>query len=169
MDPFSIVVGTATFVEIAVRTTKFIDRFCKEAPFALSEGQTFAREVAAVQSIHKSLEAAFTARPQPRDTQERDHADQLWQNVRTNLKGCESHVAALEAFLRKVLGAGDQGDVSKSEEPDASSTRHRLKLQWRLQTNRHELDRLRQRLALDRNTLQMLFAAIGLYVCGDWE
>ena len=174
MDPFSIAIGTVSLLDVCVRTASFLDEFRKAAPFAEAEIAALSRELAAIRTLNESLNAAFESElAAPGATggegagkeqrAGKDYVRELWRNVGTAFAACEKHVTALEELVKHVTGA-DKVDASKPS-AERGLTKQSLVIQWRRQRKSSHFDRLRQELALDRNTLQMLFGAIELYVC----
>ena len=122
----------------------------------------------AIQAVNESIHGTFESElqnPPVRGPAEDSHAHELVKNIAIALEACKERIATLEALLKKILGQeGDASYALQSSDPDWIRRRDNLKIQWRNQRNGNEFEKLRDSIALDRNTLQMLFSALNLYI-----
>ena len=159
MDPFSIIVGSVSFLDVCIRVISAIEDVYKEADKVEEEIEALSADINALLSIRRSLNDFWNTKckaagvPLASET-DRTRADGLWKEVAINLQSCEATVLKLEGLLNEIIG--------KDGKRKGGGKIDRIRKQLRMRSKDPDFLQLRQRLSNAQGSLQMLLTALNL-------
>ena len=158
MDPFSVVVGVGSLVEMSVQLGKYLkDVYEAAASFEDDIGSLF-REMQDLDSVNKSIEQLhrteaadyiFGLPELPRQDVE------VWQNIANTLKKCSETLADLRKVLEAIIG---------SSGVKVTGRRDGIKKHLRKQAKDGELEKIRLKLSVHRESLSVSLTLLNLFV-----
>ena len=158
MDPFSITVGAVSLADVCWR----LIRFLKDIPVAIAsiqkEIETLMTEVESLKTIVASVEEclqdnhATTAIASPLKAV---NLENLWENCKRSLDTCQDITTQLEQLVQEIYGKSGSRVTGKLDGLSKES-RRRDKVAG--------VQRLRDKLSIEKQNLQILITGIGLLV-----
>jgi len=156
MDPFSILTGTTSLLDVLWRCGSYLKHVHDSAGKIDEDIAALTHEIDALISVNTSIDDAFKAEhsripdPPPADSK---RVESLWRNVGTLLRDCQATVEQLEVVVQEIVG---KGRSSKSLDAIKKTLRKDKKID--------EFKDLRLQLMNYRNSLQVLLTALNLCV-----
>lgn len=158
MDPFSVVVGVGSLVEISLQLGKYLKNVYEAAASFEDDIGSLFRELKDLESVNKSIEhlhnteAAiynFGLPELPRQGVE------VWQNIAKILENCSETLEDLRKVLEAVIG---------SSGVKVTGRRDGIKKHLRKQAKDGELETMRLKLSVHRESLSVSLTLLNLYV-----
>ena len=154
MDPFSVVVGVGSLIDLSLRLGKFLKDV--HASIALYEGEieSFLGEVQDLESVNKSIAELYQT-----ETVAIAHGHsepqqlEVWQNTLKTLRSCTISVEALQTLLNEITGKTGA---------KVAGLRDGIKKQLKKQSKDSELIRIRQQLSSHRESLSVSLTLLNL-------
>ena len=170
MDPFSLIVGTASLLDILVRVGKGLIELKNAVGKGDEEIEALRLEIDKLTSIYKSFESTFKLKLQTRpdySIEDHDEARQFWHDTRKTWIACSAEIERLEELLQGILreGVTERDDKVK---PHAFQQKldklkfDKLKPPIRKFLKEGKLTEIRCTLSYHQNTLHFLLTAINL-------
>ena len=169
MDPFSIIVGTTSLIDVCVRAVKFLKDFHEAAAKVDAEVSALQHEfealIAVNESIHtlfeEELEKARLKQEQLKGStkvllEDSDPVQNIWRDIGRNLKDCEAVVRKLEEIVEEIVG---KEKVAK-ESPKIVQKFDGYRKSKRKESRDGDFRQLRDQLTTFQRALQMLMTAV---------
>ena len=152
-DPFSIVVGAAGLADICIRLTKFVKQ-AKDGFQKVDEDlEDLSKEITALSSVSDLIKRSFEAdTARTLDPSDQQIINNLWQNTRTTLTGCQDLIERLNTLIIEVLGNGSPKHAKSNS----------LRKYLRQQSKEGSFIELRQKLNAHQVALQTSVAAVNV-------
>ena len=163
MDPFSIVVGVGSLIEMSLQLSKYLNNVHEAAASFEGEMESLMREIQGLESVNKSIEQLHKAETgmytfgQP-DLPRREL--EVWENTAKALKECSSTVQALQSVIEGLTGKSGVKVIG---------LRDGIKKRLRKQSKDGELNQLRVKLSSHRESLNVLLTLLSLEVLHGCE
>lgn len=156
MDPFSIIVGTGSLIQMSLQLAKYLKGVCEAA--ALFEGEVgfLLHEIQDIELINGSIEQLYKTEigshsyGRPELTQQEL---QVWQTAITVLQACTGTVERLQLVLEAVVG---------KDGPKVTGWRDGIKKQLKKQSKDGELGQIRRKLSDHRESLDLSLTLLNL-------
>ena len=150
MDPFSLIVGVGSLVDLSIKLGKYL-RDVREAVASFEEEMGFLLGVVeSISSINKSIEDLYKAQAAEyigrSGLQIPDQEYGVWQNIAKTLQSCSAIIQKLQDVLQAVVGKKD-GKVA--------GVRDAIKRQLRKQARDGELSQIQIKLSSHRDFLNL--------------
>ncbi len=158
MDPFSLFVGAGSLLEMSFQLGKCLKNVYETAASFEDDIEFLLREIQDLDIVNKSIEQLcnteatvhnFGLSELPRQDRE------IWQNIAQNLRKCSETVEQLHKVLEAVIG---KSGVKVTGRRDA------IKKYLRKQAKDGELDKIRLKLSVHRDSLNLLLTLVNLFV-----
>ena len=158
MDPFSILVGVGSLIEMSLQLGKYLKDVYEAA--TLFEGQigSLLREIEDLSSVNKSIEhlhrtetGNYTFRHPELPRQDLE----IWQNTIKTLQDCSETVKRLQHVLDAIIGKNGF---------KVTGWRDGIKKQLKKQTKDDELNDIRVKLSVHRESLNVSLTLLNLLV-----
>ena len=156
MDPFSIVVGVGSLVQMCLQLGKCIRNVYEDAASFEEEIKPLWREIQDLDSVNKSLEylsgthtSDFIAEQPELPSQEVD----VWKNTMETLQECVETVERLQVIL---------GEITKTRRGQGTRRRDIIIKHLRKQAKKDELDKIRLKLSALRERLSVSLTILSL-------
>lgn len=162
MDPFSIVVGTASLIDISWRVGNYLRDVHEAAGEVEGEITSLAREIQSLDSVNKSIKNLHEVEIEvlPENLSEiPDQARDLWQNTVKILQDCHATVEKLKVILEAIIG---------KEGVKVTGWRDGIKKQLRKQSKDGALNQIRLQLSTHRDSLHISLTSLDLLVFYFW-
>ena len=169
MDPFSIIVSTASIVDICVRVTRYLKDFHEAAAKVEAEISALQHELEAIIAVNKSIRTLFNEeleKVKSKQAQQKRSprvppddlypVQNLWRDIGRNLKDCEAVVKGLEELVEEIVGKERAAKESLKIVQKLDGFR-RLR---RKESRESDFRQLREQLTTFQRALQMLMTAI---------
>jgi DNA-binding transcriptional MerR regulator len=156
-DPFSIIAGSASLLDISWRVISYISRIQEAAARVEDELSALSKEIESLVSVNSSLEDVWTSEQKAflaTSVTDTVRIDSLWRNVGTNLRDCRLVLEKLDDLLKAVHGKAGPLSPGKLDN---------LIKQLRRESRDDDFRQLRDRLTTHQNSLQMLLTALNMY------
>jgi hypothetical protein len=158
MDPFSIIVGSASLIDMTLRVTKFLKEIHLAAKNVGEDAKFLSAEIQALDTVNKSVlnlyEIEVAALPDE-NTDIPDGTRTLWENTGLVLRNCQEAVQKLELVLEKIVG---------KDGPIVTRRRESIKQHLRKESKNNELSDIRFQLAAHRESLHLSLTILDLCV-----
>lgn len=169
MDPFSIVIGSATIIDICFRLVRYLKDFQEATAKVEAEISALVHEFEALIVVNESINATFKVElgtVNGKQAAPEGHLDvlavdsdtvhNLWRDIGRNLKDCQSVVQKLEEVVeeivgKEIVGKARTGFVRKLDD---------FKKYRRKESRDREFRQLRDQVTTFQRALQMLMTAI---------
>lgn len=158
MDPFSIVVGVGSLLDITVRVVKYLKDVQEAAGLVEGEITSILTEIQALDSVNRSIKHLHEAEIESLPAGSLglpDRDQELWQTTANNLQDCEGSVRRLQSVLETI--AGRHGDKE-------AGWRDGIKKQLRMRSKDGELNRIRVQISVNRQSLHISLTMLDLLV-----
>lgn len=153
VDPFSIVVGSASLADLCIRVGKLLKKAQEGFHKVDEELNELSQKIAALRAVSDLIRCSFeTELLGTKDASDQQIIQSHWQTTHSILKSCETNVEKIAVLVTDVLGKEHE------EHPKYSNLRKFLKHQWK----EHVFAELKQRLRAYSAALQTSLAAINL-------
>lgn len=158
MDPFSVLVGVGSLIEMSLQLGKYLKDVYEAAASFEGEMGSLLREIQDLDSLNKSIEhlhrtetGGYTSRHPELPRQDLE----VWQNTVKTLQDCSETVERLQIVLKAVTGKGGV---------KVTGWRDGIKKQLRKQTKDGELNQIRLKLSVHRESLNVSLTLLNLLV-----
>ena len=158
MDPFSIVVGVGSLIEMSLRLSKYLKNVHEAAASFEGEMESLVREIQDLDSVNKSIEQLHRTETGIHTSGQTEIPRQdleVWQNTAKTLQECSNTVQTLQRVL-EVLTRKNGAKVT--------GWRDGIKKGLRKQSKDGELSQLRLRLSSHRESLSVSLTLLNLEV-----
>jgi hypothetical protein len=158
-DPLSILATSTGLIETLYRLGSYIQSVIVSAAKIEEDILSLSREIKALISVNESISETFQAEGAllPNTSlADSVRVENLWRNVATLLKNCQTTVEELEGLVKEIIGKGGS--------PKATGKIDSLKKTIRKGKKDDEIKELRLKLMNYQNSLQVLLTAINLLV-----
>ena len=157
MDPFSIIVGVGSLIDMSLKLGKCMREVHEAAASFEEDIQLLLAEVQSLNSINKSVEHVCRHEMDTRSEQLALPRQDLeaWQNTFNVLRDCAKTVDRLANVLSAITGKTGLKVIGR---------RDGIKKQLRLQAKNGELEQIRARLSAHRENLNMSLSLLNLSV-----
>ncbi len=155
-DPFSIVVGTVSLLDVCLRVGKYIYDIKVGADEVNDEIEALSRQVEAIISVIQSIKSIFEddlARATETISKKQDGIQSLWEEVGKNVQSCQATLVKLFALLKLIVGKESRKVLSKLDG---------LRKFLRKQSKEAEFGMLRQQLRDYHQSLQTLLTSVDM-------
>ncbi|KAF2197372.1 hypothetical protein GQ43DRAFT_484192 [Delitschia confertaspora ATCC 74209] len=154
-DPFSIVAGAASLVDICIRLTNYLRDVHKAAGTIGDDTDSLIHEVHALNTISSSIHQAFSAHlaANPWNGPSEKEAD-LWKHVSQTLQDCQGVARRLEAIVKDIYGKTG---------PTVQSFRDAVVKAHRRRNKEGDLRQCRDQLTMYHSGLQILLGSISIH------
>lgn len=172
MDPFSIIVGTTSLIDVCVRLVTFLKDFHEAAAKVGAEISALQHEFEALIAVNESIHTLFKEELQkatlkheeiksspgvpPDESEDADPVQNIWREIGRNLQECVAVVKKLEEHVREIVGT----EIESKTSPKFVQKIEGYKKSRRKESGESELRRLRSQLTTFQGALQMLMTAI---------
>ncbi|KAA6413838.1 MAG: hypothetical protein FRX48_02200 [Lasallia pustulata] len=169
MDPFSIIVSTASIVDICVRLVTFLQDFHEAAAKVEAGISALQQELEAIIAVNISIRTLFKEELEKAKSKQEQQkgsprvppddsypVQNLWRDIGRNLKGCEAVVERLEKLVEEIVGKERAAKESSKIVQKLEGFR-KLK---RKDSRESDIRQLREQLTTFQRALQMLMTAI---------
>jgi hypothetical protein len=156
-DPFSILTGTASLLDISWRLVSFLSQVQAAAGHVEEDITNLSHEIAALISVNEAIEALYAAERGAAlnaSVSDSGRIETLWSNTGAVLKICRDTVEKLERLVKGIIGKDGLKVTGKLDG---------FKKLLRKESKDAEFQQLRQILTNQQNSLQMLLIALN---CG---
>lgn len=159
MDPFSITVGAVSLADVCWRLIQFL----RDIPAAIAtvhkEIETLASEVESLRSIVTSVEECLQgnhANPAVASSPlKAANLETLWKNCKRSLDTCQDVTSQLQDLVREIYGKAGSKVGGKLDGLSKESRRR---------DKAADVQRLRDKLSIEKENLQILLTGISLLV-----
>ena len=157
MDPFSIIVGVGSLLDMSLKLGKYVKEVNEAAATFEEDIQFLLAEIQSLNSVNKSIEHVCKQEEDARKDQLAIPREDLeaWQNTFNVLQDCSKTVNKLADVLRAITGKTGIKVIGR---------RDGIKKQLRLQAKNGELGQIRLRLSVHREDLNMSLSVLNLSV-----
>lgn len=155
-DPFSIVVGTVSLLDVCLRLGKYIYDIKAGTDEVDEEIEALSHQVVAIISVIQSIKSVFEddlAHATDINSKRRDEIQSLWEEVGNNVQSCQATLVKLFALLKLIVG---------KESPKVLSKLDGLRKFLRKQSKEAEFSMLRQQLRDYHQSLQTLLTSVDM-------
>lgn len=169
MDPFSIVVGTTSLIDVCLRVVKYLKDFHEAAAKVEAEISALQHEFEALIAVNESIHNLFEEELEKASwkqeglkgslgvpAEDSGPVQNLWRDIGRNLKDCEAVVEKLEEFVKEIVG---KEHVTK-ESPKIVQKLEGYRKSRRKESKSSDFQHLRDQLNTFQRALQMLLTAI---------
>lgn len=172
MDPFSIIVGTTSLIDVCVRVVTFLQDFHEAAAKVEAEISALQHEFEALIAVNESIHTLFEEELEkaklkqreleavpggsPDDSKDADPVQNIWREIGRNLQDCEVVVKKLEELVREIMGK----EIEAKTSPKFVRKVEGYKKSRRKESRESEFRRFRTQLTTFQRALQMLMTAI---------
>lgn len=157
MDPFSIIVGSASLIDLTIRVGRFLKEIHSAAENIGEDIISLSREIQALDMVNNSIqhlhEVEIGGLQGDRDVS--DETRKKWNNTSQILQDCQTTVRRLEAVLEKIVGV--EGAL-------VLGRRDSIKKYLRMKSKDNDLIQIRRQLATHRDILQLSLTALDMFV-----
>ena len=157
MDPFSIIIGVGSLIDMSLKLGKYVKEVNKAAATFEEDVRFLLAEIQSLNSVNKSIERVCKKEEDVRKDQLAIPREDLeaWQNTFNVLQDCSKTVNKLADVLRAITGKTGIKVIGR---------RDGIKKQLRLQAKNGELGQIRLRLSVHREDLNMSLSVLNLSV-----
>jgi len=157
MDPFSIVVGVTSLVDVCWRVGKYLRDVQEAAKFVEGEIASLLREINAFDAVNNSIKLLYEAEigNLPPESLDKVPAGdrELWRNTARDLQNCEATIEKLYNTLLNVIGKNGE---------KVTGWRDGIAKQMRKHSKDGELDQARLQLIVHRENLHISLTMLNL-------
>lgn len=157
VDPFSIVAGTLSLIDVCWRFGVYLHDVQAGAAKIDDEIASLSREIEHLQSVNESVCATYKEIHKPSSKQEASltYLETHWRLMRSNLQDCQLLVEALEGLVREIIGKETLKEGSK-----VAKKFDGFKKQLKKQSREQDFYKLQGRLTTYYGALQFTFSTI---------
>ncbi|KAI9713724.1 MAG: hypothetical protein M1812_006562 [Candelaria pacifica] len=155
-DPFSIVAGTVSLLDVCWRVGSYLSKVKAGAGKIEQDLATLSNEVNALITVNKSIQALWDANKDPPPGIPRSDAERiegLWQDINLALRGCRGVMDNLSNLVEEIIGKGG---------PSVQGRRDGIKKVLRKQSKSEEILEIRHQLSSHQGSLQLTLSALNL-------
>lgn len=154
MDPFSVVVGVGSLIEMSLQLGKFLKNVYEAAASFEGEVGSLLREIQDLSSVNKSIENLHRAEIGESSERQLPRQDlDIWQNTVKTLQECSETIKRLQRLLEDITGKGGA---------KVTGWRDGFKKQLRKQSKDGELKDIRIKLSVHRDSLNVSLTLLNL-------
>ena len=156
-DPFSIIVGTASLIDVCWRFGSYLHGIQAGAAKIDDEIETLSRDIEALRVINETIRDSYKELPGylSSEIERSKHVERLWRNVSSNLESCRLIVEELELLVEGIMGKEPAKKESKIMRKFGG-----FRKQLRKQSREGEFNKLQPRLNTYYNTIQLMLDLI---------
>ena len=165
MDPFSVVVGAVSLVDVSVRVIKCLHNFKESVAGTKDEIQALELEINSIRSISESIQHSFKHEvngDSGKPATDPSEADTLWKNIGATIWNCQKLVCDLEDIMLHILGDKDRDDLKNRNDRRYSATFESLKIQLRKVPKGSRIGQIQNDLKGYKDTLSLFLTLIGV-------
>jgi len=163
MDPFSILVGVGTLLEMSIQLGKYLKDVYEAAASFEGDIGSLLREIQDLDSVNKSIEHLHGTEigPHTHGYPEPPRQDlEVWQNTAKTLKDCSDTVKSLQRVLEAITGKNGV---------KVTGWRDGVKKHLRKQAKDGELSQIRVKISVHRESLSVWLTVLNLYTLSIGE
>lgn len=156
-DPFSIIVGTASLIDVCWRFGSYLHDIQAGAAKIDDEIETLSRDIEALRVINETIRDSCENLPGylSSEIESSKHMETFWRNVSSNLASCRLIVEDLEVLVEGIMGTEPPKNESKIMKKFGG-----FRKQLRKQSREGEFDKLQNRLSTYYNAIQLMLKMI---------
>ncbi len=165
MDPFSVVVGTYSVVDISTRLVRFLRSFKDSVAGTKDELESLEHEINSIQSISESIKDSFEDEVKNCSgvsVADPTKAESLWRNVSNTLRSCERRLGDLAEILQHVAGEKSEDNGKGNKDHKYTATFESWKLQLRKNSKSAKIGQIQSDLVGYKHTLSLSLTLIGV-------
>jgi hypothetical protein len=154
MDPFSVIVGVGSLIEMSLYLAKYLKDVYEAAILFEEEVGSLLRDIQDLSSVNKSIENLYRTEICDSNRGQLPRQDlEVWQNTVKTLQECSETVKKLQRVLEAITGKGGA---------KVTGWRDGIKKQMRKQSKDSELDKIRVKLSVHRDSLNVSLTLLNL-------
>lgn len=160
-DPFSILAGTASIIDVCMRLTKYFRDVNAAAGTIEQDLFALLEEFIRLQAVNESIRNIWLGNHKtvgPKAPENEPLLKTQWQDLDYALRGCSSSMLRLSALIEEVVGKDGYNVTGKLDG---------IKKVLRKQSKDKAIFEVRQQVMSHRDNLQVLLLALNLYVFHD--
>ena len=161
MDPFSIIIGTVSLLDVCTRFGAYLRDLHTGAAQIEDEISALLRELDALKSVNETIKASYNdfQRSYSHEAAVPKQAANLWHNINSSLQDCRRLVEDLEQLVKAIIHREKQDSAFRLANKFES-----FRKQLRKQSRERDFDKLYGRLNTFHNTLQLMLDLVILWV-----
>ena len=156
MDPFSIVLGVGSLIQMSLELAKYLKDVYEAVASFEGDIESLLHEIQNIESVNKSIEHLHRTEvgPYAHDQPELSHQDlEVWQNTAKTLQDCSRTVQKLQHVLESITG---------KHGTKVTGWRDGIKKQLKKQSKDGEIKPLQQKLSIHRESLSVSLTLLNL-------
>jgi chromosome segregation ATPase len=165
MDPFSIVVGTCSVVDISTRVVRYLRSVKESIAGTKDELESLEHEINSIRSISESIRDSFKDEVENcagKSLADPTKAEALWKNIGNTLRRCERRLSDLADVIQHVTGENNKENRKGSKDNKYTATLEGWKLQLRKLPKNSKIEQIQNDLVGYKGTLGLSLTLIGV-------
>lgn len=165
MDPFAIVAGACSLVDISIRVVRYLRGVKESIAGTKDELESLEHEINSIKSISESIKASFEDEAKNgsgKSVADPTKAQALWENIGNTLRSCDRRLRDLAEVIQHVTGEKNQDNRKGNKDHKYTATLESWRVLLRKIPKNSKIEQIQSDLVGYKGTLSLSLTLIGV-------